>query len=146
MQREIDIDTIFEAIGTINDRLYEAEKEITSTNQYIRRNNLVLDGIPDNIPQSNLQSTCEEIITKLGWHVTDYEIEGCHRLAKKGKGTSPVIIRFTNRKIVEYVIQNRRNLSKIGLPCKVFASEDLNACNEKIKLECIKLQLMNLIS
>ena len=146
MKREVDIDNIYDQLDNINRRLFEAEKDINNTNQYMRRNNLVLNGIPDNIPQKDLQDTCADIIKKLGYLVFDNEIEGCHRLPKKGKETAPVIIRFTNRKVVEFVIKNRRNLSKIGLRYKVFATEDLNSSNERIKEECIKLQNMKLIT
>ena len=112
----------------------------------MRRNNLVLNGIPDNISQKDLQDTCADIIKRLGYLVFDNEIEECHRLPKKGIETAPVIIRFTNRKVVEFVIKNRRNFSKIGLRYKVFATEDLNSSNERIKEECIKLQEKKLIT
>ena len=147
MRRETDLDGIFEQIESISRRVLEAEKEIISTNQYIRRNNLVLNGIPDTVSHDDLQSTCADIVNRLGYYVSDYEIEGCHRLPKKkGHKTAPVIVRFTNRKVVEYVIKNRTQLSKIGLNYKVFANEDLNRSNEDIKYECIKLQKMNLLT
>ena len=147
MHREIDLDAIYEPFETISSRLLEAEKEIISTNQYIRRNNLVLNGILDTISHNDLQSTCEAIINSLGYYVSDYEIEGCHRLPnKKGHKTAPVIVGFTNRKVVEYVIKNRTQLSRIGLNYKVYANEDLNRSNEEIKNECIKLQKMKLLT
>ena len=47
--------------------IVKLEKEITATNQYGRRENLVIDGIPDSVPQYELENTCLEIVQKLGF-------------------------------------------------------------------------------
>ena len=64
--------------------LIRLEKEITITNQYNRRQNLIIDGIPDDVPQHLLEQVCLDIVHEIGFlPVGSYEVVGCHRLKKK---------------------------------------------------------------
>ena len=113
-------DNITDQIKEIDDHIdllekviIRTEKEVVVTNQYNRRQNLIIDGIPDHVPQKRLENVCVDIIRELGFigRLGSYEIIGCHRLKKKASDvTTPVIIRFFNRKITEFCMKNRRNL------------------------------------
>ena len=85
----------------IEKELNRMERTVTSTNQYNRRENLVIDGIPDHISQEDLENVCLDIVHQVGfWPVENYDVVGCHRLRKTVKDlTTPVIIRFVNRKV-----------------------------------------------
>ena len=126
-------------INTLQKKVYEVEKELYKTNQYNRRQNLVIDGIPDKIPQHDLERTVVQIISKLGVHVHPREVVGCHRLVKPSNNPNsptPTIIRFTNRKVSEICIRNKRFLDKLRFPWKLDFREDLCEANDVIRQEC----------
>ena len=79
---------------------------IESNNQYHRRNNIEIAGIPNEINDGILE---EKVIyrcfegNKRGY-VTKKDIEACHRLlATRNDLNKRVIVRFLNRKIFENV-------------------------------------------
>ena len=124
-------------------RFKKVEREIAVTNQYNRRENMVIEGIPDKVPQHKLEETCLDIIHKLGFNnVGYYEVVGCHRLRKnKGDTTAPTIIRFINRKIPEYCKKNRwrlRNMNYNNWFLNI--RDDLYEANDVILKECEKLK------
>ena len=119
------------------------EKEVVVTNQYNRRENLIIDGIPDSVPQKNLEGVCINIIRDLGFvgRLGSYEIIGCHRLKKKpSNATTPVIIRFFNRKITEFCMKNRRKLKNNRSAWNLSFREDLCEANQTILEKCEKLK------
>ena len=137
------------AINEINVKLYEVEKEVYKTNQYNRRQNLIIEGIPNKIPQRDLERTAVNIIHQLGFPVQFRDVVGCHRLHKPSNNPSlptPTIIRFTNRKVTEFCIQNSRFLSKIRLPWRITVREDLCDSNEYILSQCELLKEKGVIN
>ena len=123
-------------------KIIQLEKDITTTNQYNRRPNLIIDGIPDKVPQKNLEGVCLDLIQKLGiFNVTCFEVEGCHRL-RKGENDScaPTIIRFTNRKIPELCKKYRWKLNKLRYNgWNLSFREDLCEANKTVFTECEKM-------
>ena len=117
------------------------DKEIINNNQYNRRPNLIIDGIPDNVSQSELEDVCLDIIHKIGFlPVGNYEVEACHRLKKRtGDATAPTIIRFVNRKITEYCMKNRWRLKNLGTSWNLSFREDLCAHNLAVLADCESL-------
>ena len=75
-------------------------------------------------------------------------LSSCHRLAKKNNDRFPArtIVKFTNRKIVEYCIENREILTKIKpLNMKLRFFHSLCEANEYILSECKRLQKFGII-
>ena len=73
--------------------LLRVEKELTATNQYNRRENLIIDGIPADIPQDQLEEVCLQIVHGIGFYqVGSYEVVACHRLKKKVSDPTPPVI------------------------------------------------------
>ena len=135
-------------INSLQKKVYEVEKELYKTNQYNRRQNLVIDGIPDKIPQRDLERTAVQIIHKLGVMVHPREVVGCHRLVKPSNdpnSPTPTIIRFTNRKVSELCIKNSRYLNQLRVPWKLSFREDLCEANDIILQECEILKERGLI-
>lgn len=137
-------------LDEIFDELYRIDSEVIKTNQYNRRQNLIIEGIPDKVPQHALQDICIDVVTKLGFFITRYEVVGCHRLRKSSAAApgspAPTIIRFNNRKIAEFCMRNRYHLPQIQAPWKLTFREDLCTSNEKVLQECIKLKENGVIS
>ena len=123
--------------------IIRTETEVVVTNQYNRRENLIIDGIPDNIPQKNLEVVCVDLIRELGFvgRLGSYEIIGCHRLKKKANDvTTPVIIRFFNRKITEFCMKNRRKLRYTRSTWNLSFREDLCDANLTILEQCEQMK------
>ena len=118
------------------------EKNIVSTNQYNRRPNLVIEGIPDDVPQSKLEVICLNIIHDIGFAgVSSYEVVGCHRLKRRdGDSTTPTIIRFVNRKITEFCLKNKWRLKHLRSNWNLNFRDDLCDNNLDILSKCENLQ------
>ena len=140
-----------ESIDWLQDELIRVDKDVTVTNQYNRRQNLIIDGIPNNVRDHQLEHYCIEVIRKLGFQsrtnpLTPYDVVGCHRLKKRpGQSCAPTIIRFTNRKVAEFAMKHRNRLNSINMRHLSFR-EDLCPANEAIFGECEKLLGENLVS
>ena len=141
-RNQIQIEILKEANDEITKDIVRMEKDIVVTNQYNRRPNLVIDGIPDNIPQAELEGVCLDIIHEIGFlPVGSYEVVACHRLRKKeGDSTAPTIIRFVNRKVTEFCLKNRWRLKNLRTSWKLSFREDLCDDNLDILHKCEKLQ------
>ena len=130
-------------IKSLKEEIVRLDKNITVTSQYNRRQNLVINGIPDHVPQEELENLCLDIIHNVGfWQVGSYEVVGCHRLKKKEKdATTPTIIRFVNRKIPEFCLKNRWRLKNLKYHnWNLSFREDLCEENDNILTECEKLK------
>ena len=124
------------------EEIVRLEKELMVTNQYNRRQNLIIDGIPDNVPQKDLENVCLDIVHKIGFlPVGNYEVVGCHRLKRRhGDKSAPTIIRFVNRKITEYCIKNRWKLKNLKTSWNLAFREDLCDYNLAILEKCEHLK------
>ena len=137
-------------IDEINDGMYYIERDIIKNAQYTRRESLIISGIPDNVPQRNLEPTALKIIQALGLkNISSYEVVACHRLADNNDGRYPqkTIIRFTNRKAVNFCLKNRKNhhLVKEATKLNVRFYENLCEKNDFIYRECKRLKISNQI-
>ena len=55
--------------------------------QYGRRNNLVISGIPDSVQDSELESTVTSTLSDIDVNVESKEVEECHILGKSNNGS-----------------------------------------------------------
>ena len=64
------------------------EKDIIVLQQYIRRNNVEICGIPNSVPDKDLEKKVIEIASTLNVRLSPGDIEACHRLKdrKKNRG------------------------------------------------------------
>lgn len=79
-----DILGLAKEIEVQNKKIIDLEINQSKLDQYGRRNNLEISGIPDEISHHDLQESVVEILTEIGVVVNRDEIEACHRL-QKGK-------------------------------------------------------------
>ena len=90
----------------ISASLLSLEKDLNRLNQYGRRENIELSGIPNNIPQERLEEVVIDILCYIGLEdLESYDIAECHRIHK-----SNVIVRFVNRKHAIQSLQNKKYL------------------------------------
>ena len=80
--------------------IHRLEKEVSRLDQYGRRENIELAGLPSKIPDRELEYVVINILKHIGLNnIQPYDIAACHRLRSTDKfGNKNVIIRFINRK------------------------------------------------
>ena len=118
---------------------------VIQLDQYSRRENLIISGIPDNIKQQDLERAVIDIVKSIGLStLSSYEITACHRLKKNKKDNFPAktIVRFTNRKIVDFCLTHRDRLLEVKsyLKMNLRFFENLCTANEVILKECFHLK------
>ena len=126
---------------------------VESMNQYGRRNNLELSGIPNDVNDDELEGKVKQILEKINVKVKKNDIEACHRLppTKKNKNKK-TIVRFVNRRTAETCLKNKKKLSEIDMSelgfhedTKIFASENLNEYFRDLAWRCRSLKREKLI-
>ena len=87
-------------IWALWDYIYYLEMNLSQFQQYSRRDNIEISGIPDSVYDEHLESTVINILRRIGVkNLESYEIIACHRLKKLKRGLpANVIVRFVNRK------------------------------------------------
>ena len=141
-----DIKGLKEEYDEISESLYNIECDVLKNSQYSRRESLIITGIPNSVTQRDLEATALRIIHSLGFkNISSYEVTACHRLIDRRndkKYPQKTIIRFTNRKAVEYCLRNRKNyhLIKQMTNLNVRFYENLCDKNDFIYRECKRLK------
>ena len=79
--------------------------------QYGRRNNIVISGIPDDVDDDDLENAVTSIMEDVDVIVQNGDIEACHRIGKSDQETSSkkAIVRFINHKYCKKALVNRKN-------------------------------------
>ena len=114
----------------------ELEKSQAKAEQYSRRNNVEISGIPHEILDNNLED-------KVIGHM---DIEGCHRLplSRNNAGdTKRVIVKFVNRKHSEDVLRLKKIINSRS---KVFISNSLCPYYRYFWGKCKELQRRGIFS
>ena len=118
--------------------------------QYGRRNNIEVSGIPDSVKDNCLEEKIISVFTSVGIDVKSYDIEACHRIGKSRNSSKKTIVRFSNRKFAKQALYHSKKLksidkSTLGLTNDVFINENLTPVNSRIVYNCRKLKHQNLI-
>ena len=84
----------------LEDKVVSLETSVNQVEQYGRRNDLVISGIPDDIDDDELQDVVTSIMQDVEVVVKSGDIETCHRIGKSDRKTcsKKTIVRFINRK------------------------------------------------
>ena len=101
-------DVIIKNLQAENERLREKvcslESKVTSLEinqneheQYGRRNNIEVSGIPDSVKDNCLKQKIISVFTSVGIDVKSYDIEACHRIGKSRNSSKKTIVCFSNR-------------------------------------------------
>lgn len=124
------------------------EKQCYDSQQYVRRNNVEIAGIPD-IYDNVLEEKVIEICDSIGIKVTKTDIEACHRMFRPDNilGPKKTIVRFVNRRIAEQLIDKRKNITseivqRIGFPSqsKIYINDNLCTYYRKLWQKCRELK------
>ena len=143
------IKSISSEVCYLQDELYKIDCRLIETEQYSRHENLIISGIPESIKQEVLEQKVINIMKTIGLNITSYEIAACHRLrkAKNSRYPAPTIVRFTNRKAVDFCLINRSRLNRYKQELKLNLRfyENLCEANESVIHYCSKLKQSGII-
>lgn len=97
-----------------DERILELENKLNLSDQYCRRNNLEIGGIPKSFEDNDLEEIIINIYNNLSddIKISSSDIEACHWLDKR---KSKVIVRFINRKFCYSMLKNRKNIKDLDL-------------------------------
>ena len=127
----------------MENKIIDLEIQNNNVDQYSRRNNVEISGIPQSVSDNQLEEKVVDILKAIDVNITTNEIEACHRLGKKKKN---VIVRVINRKHCLKPLQNKKKLKSIdkniiGIPnANLFISENLTPAISKLTSNCQKLK------
>ena len=117
------------------------ETTTSQIDQYIRRENLEISGIPSSTPQHELEGKVIDIFNDIidsedGENIMKSDLVACHRLKKEKHELNPkVIVRVLNRKTAVKIHQNKKKLGNNWRnhgPNPIYISENLCPSNRKI--------------
>ena len=94
----------------LENRVVILESNHNDLAQYGRRNNVVFSGIPENVPDNNLESMVTSVLPDIDVQVEPRDIQACHQIAKPISKIEKKIVRFVNRKNCEKVLANKKTL------------------------------------
>ena len=86
---------LHQKIEKLESRISVLETDLNKQDQYSRRNNLDIQGIPDTVSDNQLEEKVIEIFNQINVKIDKFDIEDCHRMGKLKKTT---IVSFGNRK------------------------------------------------
>ena len=95
---------LHQKIEKLESRISVLATDLNNQDQYNRRNNLDIQGIPDIIPDDQLEEKVIEIFNQINVKINTFDIEDRHRMGKSKKTT---IVRFGNRKNCKAVLEKK---------------------------------------
>ena len=90
--------------------MLEIDQKNNHLDQYSRRNNLEIQGIPANITDDKLEGKVIDIFSCLGIEVKSSDIEDCHTLGYANRKNT--IVRFAKRKFCYHSLDKKMDLHK----------------------------------
>ncbi len=112
---EAEMNGLNETLTKISKDLLDMDTRVIECEQYPRRNNIVISGIPDDVSHRDLKNEVFDILAAIGLNeLTENDISACHRLPKSRRSRWPAktIIRFVNRDNVDFCLRNRNRLKE----------------------------------
>ena len=96
-----------------NKSIVSLESNHNMLEQYGRRNNSGITGIPDTVQNNELENKGIRIFNAIGVEANSADFEDCHRVGKSKNNSKKVIARFVNRKVVKNALYKRKQLKTI---------------------------------
>ena len=132
-------------VEDLEEQLSDNDTYINKLDQYNRRNNIKIQGIPSSVSDENLEKKVIDIFKCLNIIIQSNDIEGCHRIGKANPQNT--IIRFINRKFCFDALEKKANLKNVNnqdlgfeTNTKLFFSENLTPLNQKLTWMCRELK------
>lgn len=92
-----------EMVADLKNQANGAKSRIEESEQYSRRNNIEVIGIPET-PNEDPNLIVKKIGEVIGIPIEERDLDDCHRVPTQRQGPKPLIIRFVSRKLRNKVI------------------------------------------
>ena len=102
-----------EIVRNLETKVTSIEINENMLEQYGRRNNIEVSGIPDSVEDNCLEEKNISLFTSIRIDVKSNDIEACHKIGKSRNSSKKTIVRFTNKKFSKQVLYNRKKLKSI---------------------------------
>ena len=100
-----------EKCSKLENDIVSNEFSVNALEQYGRRNNIVVSGIPGHVSERDLEETVISVLSDIVVNVSPNDVEACHRTGKPDRNKSKkTIVCFLNRKHCKKALLNRRKL------------------------------------
>lgn len=119
-----------------DEELLSCEDHVNGLEQYTRRNNVVISGVPVS-KDENVTSIVQNCARAAGFQIQECDIDICHRLPQRKSTNNPpnIVVKFVRRTMKNSLIaaskKNKPRLRNIGLPSddRIFFAEHLSPRN-----------------
>ena len=95
-------------VSYLNKKVVSLEANHNILEQYGRRNNIEITGIPDTVQDNQLENKVIEIFDAIGMDAKSVDFKDCHRVGKFKNNSKKVIARFVNPKVVKNTLYKRK--------------------------------------
>ena len=137
----------------VDSRFVDIEKSVIAVEQYTRRENFEISGIPLDLPHNELKAKviaiANTITERTDDPITPKDIHACHRL-KEDNGQASVIVRMVNREDTISILKSKKKLPDksggLGFQEKLYINENLCSGTKDIFSEVRKLKKKGVIS
>ena len=124
------------AVENLTKENLNLDRRLVQIEQYTRRESIVFSGVPGSITQENLESFMLQVLFHLGFKdLGPDDISACHRLWSPPESREPsrVILRFMNRKIVEWCLAHPENLQHVKEAMGLELSMSEHLCDRNLE-------------
>ena len=97
-------------------RITNLERNALTNAQYVRRETIEINPIPQSIPNADLENKVCQALSLTGTTVTPDDLQACNRMENKEK----VIVKFKDRKQRNKVIFSRKKLKSKKSNCEIY--------------------------
>ena len=107
-------------------KLEEAQRKILHLESYSRKQNLIIEGLPEKQGENTEELVMKLITENMGLTLTGAPIDKCHRFGRTGNmRPRPIIIRFVKISTRDIILQNAKKLRNGNPNTQVYINEDL---------------------
>ena len=148
------MDVLHDMVNDVATTANANKMEVSDMNQYNRRLNAMVGGIPKT-ENENVEDKVVELFNAMeGVSIEKSDISIAHRMPESSPTNPPdIIVRFMTRKKQKLVYENRKNVSNIprsrlsypANPKRVFISENLSKMNNEIFYNARQLKKQGII-
>ena len=133
LQFDLDkMDVVVERTGQLQDDKQDQLDKMDDLEQYTRRTNLRIYGIPEagKQPEDTDQLTIDFVKSELGVEISPEDISRSHRVGKRSSKPRPIIVRLVGHNTKVEILRKRRQLKKNKRPYNI--QEDLTKTRRDI--------------
>ncbi|XP_022188927.1 uncharacterized protein LOC111047474 [Nilaparvata lugens] len=139
-EQQTAIDRLSEENKCLRKKLDNVELEMDELQQYSRRNNVEIYGVPTTQGE-NVSKIVLDVCKSVGMDISKHSIDACHRLKKRNnRPTSGIIVKFVRRTDAEDLLLRRKkkrdlNTNHIGFTgeaAPIFINKSLTAKRSKL--------------